>query len=117
LKKIIIIEDDADTLDMMEFILRDNGYAVIKANRLVSIEEFISIMPDLAILDIMLPYGFGNDICLQIKTNPKSKHIPVILYSASSNLKTLAKNSLADAYIEKPFDLNKLLEIVKATIL
>ena len=116
MKKIIIIEDDVDTLDMMEFILRENGYAVIKANRLVSIKEFISITPNLAILDIMLPYGFGSDLCLEIKSNPKSKHIPVILYSANSNLKTLAKESLADAYLEKPFDLNNLLEIVKETI-
>jgi DNA-binding response OmpR family regulator len=112
----VIIEDDVDTLDMMEFILRDNGYAVIKANRLVSIEEFISIMPDLAILDVMLPYASGNDLCLEIKSNPKSRQIPVILYSANSNLKRLAKESLADAYLEKPFDLIKLLEMVKATI-
>ena len=117
MKKIIIIEDDVDTLDMMELILRDNGFAVIKANRMVSVDEIISITPNLAILDIMLPYGFGSDLCLEIKNNSKSKHIPVILYSASSELKKLAKASCADAYLEKPFDLDKLLKMVKETIL
>ena len=117
MKKIIIIEDDVDTLEVMEFILRDTGYAIIKANRLVSIKEIISITPHLAILDVMLPYGFGSDLCLEIKNDPKSKHIPVILYSASSNLKILAKESHADAYLAKPFDLDRLLEMVKETIL
>jgi DNA-binding response OmpR family regulator len=116
LKKIIIIEDDVDTLEVMELILRDNGYAIIKANRLVTIKEIISINPNLAILDVLLPYGFGSDLCLEIKSNPKSSHIPVILYSASSDLKKLAKDSLANAYIPKPFDLNRLVEMVKETI-
>ena len=117
MKKILIIEDDVDTLEVMELIFRDSGYAIIKANRLVPIKEIISITPNLAILDIMLPYGFGSDICLEIKNDPKSKHIPVILYSASSDLKKLAKASHADAYLEKPFDLNMLLEMVEETIL
>lgn len=117
MKKIIIIEDDVDTLDVMEFILREYDYAVIKANRQVSIKEIISINPDLAIVDIMLPYGYGGDLCLEIKNNPKSNHIPVILYSANINLKKIALNSMADAYLAKPFDLDKLLEIVKKTIL
>jgi DNA-binding response OmpR family regulator len=116
LKKILIIEDDVDTLDMLEMILRDSGYAIIKANRRVSVDEIISITPDLAILDVMLPYGPGNELCLAIKSNPRSKNIPVILYSASSNLKKLAKDSLADKYLEKPFDINNLLEMVKETI-
>ena len=117
MKKIIIIEDDADTLDLLEVILRDSGYAIIRANRPMSVDEIISITPNLAILDVMLPYGSGNQICLEIKSNPKSKHIPVMLYSASSNLKALAKESLADTYLAKPFDLNNLLKMVKETIL
>jgi len=112
LKKIFIIEDDADTIDIIEFVLRDNGYAVIKANRQVPINEFIIISPNLIILDVRLPFALGSDICLELKSNPKTKHIPVILYSASNNLKTIAEKCLADAYIEKPFDLAKLLTII-----
>jgi DNA-binding response OmpR family regulator len=117
LKKIIIIEDDTDTLDLMEVILRDSGYAVIKANRSVSLDEIISIAPSLAIFDVMLPFGSGNDLCLQIKSDPRSKHIPVILYSASGKLKAIARACLADNYLEKPFDLSDLLQMVNETIL
>lgn len=117
MKKIIIVEDDVDTLDIMEFVLRDNGYAVIKANRQVPIKEIIAITPNLAILDVMLPYGSGDDLCLEIKSNPKTKHIPVILYSASGNLKKIATDCFADTYIEKPFNLDGLLKIVNETIL
>ena len=117
MKKIFVVEDDVDTLDIMEWILQDNGYAVIKTNRLVSINEIISINPSLAILDVLLLYGFGSDLCLAIKNNPKSNHIPVILYSANNNLKKLAHDSLADAYLAKPFDRDKLLQMVNETIL
>jgi len=117
LKKIVIIEDDVDTLDMIEIILEENGFAVVRATRMEPIAEVISIDPNLMILDIVPPYGFGSDLCLEIKNNPKSSLIPVILYSASHNLKKFSKDCLADAYLEKPFDLDQLLEIVRETIL
>lgn len=117
MKKIIIIEDDTDTLDLIEYILREHGYAVIKANRLVSVAEIISLTPHLVILDFQTPYRLGSDLCLEIKRNPDSKHLPVILYSANVNLKNIARDSMADAYLEKPFDGDGLIQIVKETIL
>ena len=112
MKKILLVEDDVDTLELVELVLQNNGYAVIKAKREVSLEEIIGVKPDLALLDFMLPFGLGTDLCLSIKNNPLTREIPVILYSASSNLKALAKGCHADAYLEKPFDLEELIKLI-----
>jgi two-component system phosphate regulon response regulator PhoB len=116
LKKILLVEDDVDTLELVELVLQNNGYAVIKAKREVSLEEIIGIKPDLALLDFMLPFGLGTDLCLSIKKNPFTSDIPVILYSASSNLKFLAESCQADAYLEKPFDLEELIILTSRLI-
>jgi len=104
-------------LDLMEYILHEAGYAAIKANREVSIKEIAAIKPDLAILDYLLPFGSGIEMCLDIKNDPSTSHIPVILYSASNELKQFANSSKADAYIAKPFDIEKLVELIRQTIL
>lgn len=117
MKKILLVEDDIDTLELVEFILRDNGYAVIKANRKVSIKEIIGLKPDLAILDFLLPYGLGTELCLEIKNNLLTRNTPVIIYSANTNLEKLAGDSHADAYLEKPFDIDQLLQLVGEQIL
>jgi DNA-binding response OmpR family regulator len=115
-KKVLVIEDDVDTLDLMELILNTAGYAVIKANREVTIKEIAGIKPDLVILDYLLPYGLGTEKCFEIKNNPLTAETHVILYSASPGFEKEALQSKADAYIAKPFDVDKLLELVDKTI-
>lgn len=112
MKKVLVVEDDVDTLDLVELILQDNGYAVTTANKQVTIEEIISIEPDLIILDFLLPFVLGSELCLEIKSNPLTEHIAVMLYSASSGVDKLARDCKADAYLAKPFDLDELLKLV-----
>jgi DNA-binding response OmpR family regulator len=112
LKKILIVEDDPDTLELIELILRQEGYAVIKINRPVPIKEVSGIRPDLVILDYLLPFGLGSDLCLEIKRNPVTRTIPVILFSASHSLKEIASACGADDFIAKPFDLDQFLGLV-----
>ena len=88
LKKILIVEDDPDTLELIELILRQEGYAVIKINRPVPIKEVSGIRPDLVILDYLLPFGLGSDLCLEIKRNPVTRTI----------LETGAKYRAADLF-------------------
>ena len=97
---------------MVELILAKAGYAVIKANREVPVREIAGIKPDLAILDFLLPFGLGTEICRHMKSDVSTKDIPVILYSASSNLSELARNCGANAFLEKPFDVGELEKIV-----
>ena len=117
MKKILLVEDDIDTLDLVELILNNEGYAVIKANREVSKKEIIGIRPNLVILDFLLSFGLGTDLCAQMKSNVVTKDIPVILYSASANIKELAYQCHADASLEKPFDIDHLVEMVSSLVL
>ena len=116
MKKIIIVEDDPDTLDLMEIILRDCNYIVIKVNREISVKEIYSIKPDLIIIDFLLPFGLGTELCLNIKSNHHTKEIPVLMYSANNDIEKLAKDNGADAYIAKPFDIDDMVHLVEKTI-
>ena len=116
MKKVLIVEDDIDTIDIIALLLQDGGYAVIKINRRISITEIAGINPDLAIIDFLLPYGLGDELCLEIKNNELTKHIPVILYSASHMLEKIAGKCKADEFISKPFDLDYLMNTINRLI-
>ena len=113
LKKILIVEDDPDTIEMIEAFLTMSGYAVIKINREISMREVAGINPSLAILDYLTPYMLGNELCSLIKNHPETQHIPVLLYSASAVGKEIASACRADAYLPKPFDLDHLLSVIQ----
>lgn len=117
MKKILILEDDVDTLDLMEFILNDNGYIVIKVNRDISVKEVAAIKPELVIIDFLLTFGLGTELCKNIKSDERTQYIPVIIYSANSGVKQLAIDNGANAYLDKPFDVDDLLRLVDRTIL
>ena len=75
------------------------------------------IKPDVVLLDNWLTEwksdANGEQLSRQLKSNPKTSHIPVIIVSAVSNIKEIAEAGLADAYLKKPFDLSDLTDIVK----
>jgi CheY-like chemotaxis protein len=112
LKKILIVEDDVDTIDIVATILNGAGYAVIKINREITIKEIAGIRPNLVILDYLMPYTLGNELCSAIKDNPKTDSIPVMLYSASNLAESVAHKCKADAFIAKPFDLDHFISLV-----
>jgi DNA-binding response OmpR family regulator len=116
-KKIVIVEDDTDTMEVVEIVLRQAAYAVIKINRQLPIKELSGIKPDLIILDHLLSFGLGSEICLEIKRNMSTKSIPVILFSASQSLAKIASECGADDFIAKPFNLDELLGLVARWVL
>jgi two-component system, OmpR family, phosphate regulon response regulator PhoB len=112
-EKIIIIEDDLDILDIMTYILSEEGYDILAAVNSKPLEEVHLHQPMLIIMDNRLTDGFGFDFCKQFKSNPATLHFPVVLVSANSNLEEMAAQSLADGYLKKPFDIVELIELVK----
>lgn len=116
MKKILVIENDIDILDLVGFVLEDKGVEVIESQARMPIEKIVERQPNLVLLDYYLDDGYGKEICLEIKNNPLTKHIPVILFSAMTGLEEAAKESCADAFIAKPFDIDDLSKLVEGFI-
>jgi len=105
LKKVLIIENDIDTLDVLSIALTDNGYAVVLSETKMPLQRIAEINPDIIAIDYLLSDGYGNELCLDIKSDPATSRIPVILFSASLHLEKVIAACHADAFIAKPFDL------------
>ena len=105
MKKVLIIENDIDTLDVLSIALKDYGYAVISTETKMSLQQIAEINPDVVAIDYQLNDGYGNELCLNIKSNPATGHIPVVIFSASLHLEKIIEACHADAFIAKPFDL------------
>jgi DNA-binding response OmpR family regulator len=116
LKRILVIENDIDTLEMVGFLLGDRGFEVIQLVNKISIRDIIVLNPDLVIIDYLLGDGYGDELCLEIKSNPLTNQIPVILFSASHHLEQIAKDCGANTYITKPFDISYFEEKVKELV-
>jgi len=111
--KIIIIEDDKDTLDIMTYILTDEGYEVIAADNTGPLMDIQLHRPVLILMDNRLPDGPGRDICLKLKNDPATAHFPVALVSADNKLEEIARDCGADAFLKKPFDVKELIGLTK----
>ena len=117
MKKILIIEDDADTVELISYILFENGYETISAYHDVTIAETLTINPQLILIDCYLYSALGDNFCFILKNHPDTQHFPVIMFSATNDLKEKAKQNCADGYIEKPFDLDNFLMVINQCVL
>jgi two-component system phosphate regulon response regulator PhoB len=112
-KRILVVDDDKDILGLIDYLLKEEGYTVTASTTSKILTKLEKIKPDLILLDCWLPEGFGDDLCRDIKSDPSFKHIPVIMISAVNELEFIAKKCHADAFVEKPFDIDHLTAMVK----
>lgn len=117
MKKILIVDDNADISELLAEILNAAGYAVLVSNLAIPLNELSAIKPDLILLDHFLSGEQGADYCSRIKDNSMTAHIPVIMISAGMNVDEIAKDAFADGYINKPFDIDELEEKIKVAVL
>ena len=118
-KSIFIIEDETDMLDLLAFILTKEGFKVFKFQKAANaLREMESIMPDMVLLDVMLPDMSGLELCKKTKDNSKTSDIPVImLTSRNDEYDVIMGFSFGCSdYITKPFNEKILLARIKATI-
>jgi DNA-binding response OmpR family regulator len=105
-QKIIIVNDEPSIAVPLEFLMQHNGYDVLVAQSGEEAVELISKnIPDLILLDVMLPGINGFEVCEIIKLNPDWKKIKVIFLTAHDSELDIAKGLMlgADDYITKPF--------------
>jgi DNA-binding response OmpR family regulator len=113
-KTVMIIDDDWEIRQLISEILTNAGYKVQTGVGVTDLYEVEKAPPSLILIDHWLDGKTGRDICYQLKTNHLTDKIPVVLISATTNLEETAKSCRADGFIQKPFEVDDLLEKVKA---
>jgi DNA-binding response OmpR family regulator len=115
--KILIAEDDSAILEVIRIILEGEGYSIITTDEKDDIFNLISQHnPVLILIDIWLAGHDGGKIAKKIKSTSETKHIPVVMISANNETAKITKESGADDYLLKPFDIEDLLKIIKKHI-
>jgi DNA-binding response OmpR family regulator len=112
MKRIIIVDDDPAIRDAFVMIFNSEEYDVTVYPDAAPVLDHSFNLPDLFILDKQLSGVDGIDLCRILKEQKETKHIPVIMLSASPNIKSLANAAGADDVLEKPFRIKTLLESV-----
>lgn len=114
--KVLVIDKDPAIIDVITFMLKDEGYDFLTSAKPFNLQEVKNYKPDL----ILLHNGLNNEgssICKIIKGTRDTKAIPVIMSSTRNDLPQIAEQSLAEAYIQKPFDINDFLLLIRQTLL
>ena len=118
-EKIILIEDEPDIVEVISYNLSREGFRVVAESRGdEGINEVRKQSPDLVILDLMLPGIDGLSVCQQIKSDPLTQDIPIIIVSAKGEESdvVIGLGMGADDYLAKPFSPRELVARVKAVL-
>lgn len=108
-KKIFIADDDPSIVESLTLILEEFGYHVTSTVDGKKVYAIGGSLPDLMLLDIWMSGEDGREICKHLKRQEETKKIPVILISASHDIKKSADYAGADDFIAKPFSMDELL--------
>jgi PleD family two-component response regulator len=117
--RILVVEDDADIANMLQLYFKSQGYEVHVASRGgVALDLARQKMPNVIVLDIMLPDLDGYEVCRRLRTNLRTSHIPIIFLTQKDERsdKIHGLELGADDYITKPFDVEELRLRVRNTI-
>ena len=118
-KEILIVDDEPSIVVPIQFLMEQQGYSVIVAeNGHDALDMIYKYIPDLILLDIMLPGIDGYEICEIVRLNPKLRDIKIIFLTAKGREVEIAKGLAlgADAYITKPFSNADLVAKVKTVL-
>jgi len=116
-KRVLILDDDLDILQICTIVLRKKGFDVqtlSNSNQVVS--QVRTFHPDVILMDNWIPGPGGIEATRLLKLAPETQDIPVIFFSANSNVTQLAREARADYHLQKPFDITELEAIVQMAI-
>lgn len=116
-RKIIIFDDDEDILSICNYVLQEQGWEVHTYTDCNNIVEKVSgIMPSVILMDNWIPDVGGIAATKTLKVTDQLKDIPVIYFSANSDIQLLASQAGAETYLAKPFDLDELERIINTVV-
>lgn len=118
--RILVADDEPDTRNLVRMILGRQGYEVsLASNGVEALQKAETELPDLVLLDVVMPAKDGWEVCKTLKSQDKTKHIPVVIFSVLSRVlgddvsRKRAEEYGCDGYIAKPFTPDGLLAEVK----
>jgi DNA-binding response OmpR family regulator len=118
-KRIVVVDDDKEVREIVTFVLARNGFDVDAASNDLQLERLLALqIPDLIILDVMMPGIDGYRIFGRLHDNPKTQHIPVMIMTAHAEdiYERISVDLGAAQHITKPFHPLELVEKVKALL-
>jgi two-component system, OmpR family, alkaline phosphatase synthesis response regulator PhoP len=116
-KKVLLVDDEIDLVETIRFSLENEGFTVLVSyDGEDALNQARKENPDLILLDLMLPKLDGYKVCRLLKFDERYKHIPILMLTAKTQEKDkiLGKETGADEYITKPFEIENLLEKVNS---
>jgi CheY-like chemotaxis protein len=117
--RVIVVDDDKEIREIITFVLTRNGFEVTSASNGQQLHAMlVQFIPDLIILDVMMPGEDGYQICNTLRSNPQTRHIPVIIMTAHAEdiYERISVDLGAAVHMIKPFHPFNLLEKVKVLL-
>ncbi len=111
-RKVVIVDDDRETREALQAALEQRGYAVVQAQSGLRLVSYLHVdRPDVILLDVMMSWIDGFELCRAIKRNPEFRNIPVVFISGRSDPQDVREGLAcgATAYFVKPLDMEALL--------
>lgn len=111
MKRVLVVDDNFDILDVVRIFLESNGYEVSTVSNGDSIlNDVVNYSPQIILLDVYLRGSNGVEICNHLKSNSSTRHIPIIMFSAQTTDYLILRKCAADDFIAKPFDEKSLVD-------
>jgi len=107
-RKILIIENDHDIRNIVEFILQEERFITLCTPEPENFIEILQFMPHVILIDEFINSKPGHRLCLKIKQEDLLKHIPVIILSTANDIELIVSECKANDYIRKPFDVDEM---------
>jgi CheY-like chemotaxis protein len=118
--KILVVDDEPEILVLTKIMLKKEGHEVVVAKDSAEcFKRLKNLTPDLILMDVMMPGDDGWEVCRKIKEDEKTSNIPVAMFTVRTSEDSIEKSfkyAHADAHINKPFDREKLIEMVRSLL-
>lgn len=113
-KRVLIFDDDADILEVCAIVLETSGFAVSMQNNCEGVvAKLEQAAPDVVLMDNKIPPLGGIQASKDIRASAAFAAVPIVFFSANKDVAKLAKEAGADYFIEKPFDLDMLVDLIR----
>ena len=113
---VVVIEDDPAINDAVRMILNKSGHQVHSFTTIEAFERASAAPVDVYIVDRQLKDGDGIELCRRLKSSEATRHVPVIIMSATPGTRQFTQDACADAFLEKPFSKKQLLAAIERFI-